>query len=40
MGIGWKKEITNTRSKLAYRYVDILGATEFVMDDEIADLFV
>jgi hypothetical protein len=40
MGIDWKKEITNTPSKRAYRYVDILGATELVMDDEIADLFV
>ncbi len=39
MGIDWKKEITNTPSKRAYRYVDVLGATEFVMDDEIADLF-
>ena len=40
MGIDWKKELTNTPSKRAYRYVDILGATEFVSDDEIADLFV
>jgi len=39
LGIDWKKEITNTPSKRAYRYVDILGATEFVVDDEIADLF-
>jgi hypothetical protein len=39
LGIDWKKEITNTPSKRAYRYVDILGATELVSDDEIADLF-
>ncbi|HYZ86306.1 MAG TPA: DUF1501 domain-containing protein [Bryobacteraceae bacterium] len=39
LGIDWKKELTNTPSKRAYRYVDILGATEFVPDDEIADLF-
>ena len=40
MGIDWKKEITNTPSKRAYRYVDALGATEFLADDEIAELFV
>ena len=40
MGLDWRKELTNTPSKRAYRYVDILGATEFVMDDEIGDLFV
>ncbi|MEO7650045.1 MAG: DUF1501 domain-containing protein [Bryobacteraceae bacterium] len=40
LGIDWKKEITNTPSKRAYRYVDVLGATEFVMDDEIVELFV
>ncbi len=40
MGIDWRKEITNTPSKRAYRYVDILGATEMAMDDEIAELFV
>jgi hypothetical protein len=40
LGIDWRKEITNTPSKRAYRYVDILGATELVSDDEIADLFV
>ena len=40
LGIDWKKELTNTPSKRAYRYVDILGATELVADDEIADLFV
>ena len=40
LGIDWRKEITNTPSKRAYRYVDVLGATEFVPDDEIADLFV
>jgi len=40
LGIDWRKEILNTPSKRAYRYVDMLGATEFVMDDEIADLFV
>lgn len=39
LGIDWKKEITNTPSKRAYRYVDILGATEFVIDDEIVELF-
>jgi hypothetical protein len=39
LGIDWKKELTNTPSKRAYRYVDVLGATEMVMDDEIADLF-
>jgi uncharacterized protein (DUF1501 family) len=40
LGIDWRKEITNTPSKRAYRYVDVLGATEMVMDDEIAELFV
>ncbi len=40
LGIDWRKEMTNTPSKRAYRYVDVLGATEFVSDDEIADLFV
>jgi hypothetical protein len=40
LGIDWTKELTNTPSKRAYRYVDILGATEFVPDDEISDLFV
>jgi hypothetical protein len=40
LGIDWKKEITNTPSRRAYRYVDVLGATEFAIDDEIADLFV
>jgi hypothetical protein len=39
LGIDWKKEITNTPSKRAYRYVDLLGATEIISDDEIADLF-
>lgn len=40
LGIDWKKTMTNTPSKRAYRYVDVLGPTEFVVDDEIADLFV
>lgn len=40
LGIDWKKEITNTPSKRAYRYVDLLGATEIISDDEIAELFV
>jgi hypothetical protein len=40
LGIDWKKELTETPSRRAYRYVDVLGATEFVIDDEIADLFV
>jgi hypothetical protein len=40
LGIDWTKELTNTPSKRAYRYVDILGATERIPDDEIADLFV
>jgi hypothetical protein len=40
LGIDWRKELTNTPSKRAYRYVDVLGATEFVIDDEIAELFV
>jgi uncharacterized protein (DUF1501 family) len=40
LGIDWRKEMTNTPSKRAYRYVDVLGATEFVSDDEITDLFV
>jgi len=40
LGIDWKKELTNTPSKRSYRYVDVLGATEMVMDDEIAELFV
>jgi hypothetical protein len=40
LGIDWTKAITNTPSKRAYRYVDPLGATEMVMDDEITDLFV
>lgn len=39
LGIDWRKEIHETPSKRAYRYVDVLGATEFVMDDEIAELF-
>jgi hypothetical protein len=39
LGIDWKKEITNTPSRRTYRYVDMLGATEYVVDDEIADLF-
>ena len=39
IGIDWRKELTNTPSKRAYRYVDVLGATEFVSDDEITDLF-
>ena len=39
LGIDWKKEITNTPSKRTYRYVDFLGATEVISDDEIADLF-
>jgi hypothetical protein len=40
LGIDWRKELLDTPSKRAYRYVDVLGATEFVMDDEIAELFV
>lgn len=40
LGIDWRKEITDTPSKRAYRYVDVLGATEFVPDDELTDLFV
>jgi len=40
LGIDWRKELTNTPSKRAYRYVDPLGATEMAIDDEIADLFV
>lgn len=40
LGIDWKKELTNTPSRRAYRYVDALGATEMLMDDEITDLFV
>ena len=40
LGIDWRKELTNTPSKRAYRYIDMLGATEMAMDDEIADLFV
>ncbi|MBY0503301.1 MAG: DUF1501 domain-containing protein [Bryobacteraceae bacterium] len=40
LGIDWRKEITNTPSRRAYRYIDTLGATEMAMDDEIADLFV
>lgn len=40
LGIDWKKEITNTPSRRAYRYVDSLGATEMLIDDEIAELFV
>jgi hypothetical protein len=40
LGIDWKKEMTNTPSKRAYRYVDVLGATEFAVDDEFAELFV
>lgn len=40
LGIDWRKAITNTPSRRAYRYVDALGATEMLMDDEIADLFV
>ena len=40
LGIDWRKELTNTPAKRAYRYIDMLGATEMAMDDEIADLFV
>jgi hypothetical protein len=40
LGIDWRTEMTNTPSKRAYRYIDVLGATEFVPDDEIGDLFV
>lgn len=40
LGIDWRKQLTNTPSKRAYRYVDVVGATDMVMDDEIADLFV
>ena len=40
LGIDWRKELTNTRSKRAYRYVDMLGATETLIDDEISELFV
>ena len=40
LGIDWTKAITNTPSKRAYRYVDPLGATEMLIDDEITDLFV
>jgi hypothetical protein len=40
LGIDWKKEILDTPSKRAYRYVDVLGGSEFVMDDEIRELFV
>ena len=40
LGIDWRKEILNTPSKRAYRYVDFLGATEMCIDDEIAELFV
>ena len=40
LGIDWRKEILNTPSKRAYRYVDHLGATETCVDDEIKPLFV
>ena len=40
LGIDWKKEIADTPSKRIYRYVDMLGATEFLVNDEIASLFV
>jgi hypothetical protein len=40
LGIDWRKEILNTPSKRAYRYVDPLGATEPCVDDEIKQLFV
>ena len=39
LGIDWRKEITNTPSRRVYRYVDMLGATERCIDDEIAELF-
>ena len=39
LGIDWRKELTNTPSRRAYRYIDMLGATEMAMDDEIAELF-
>lgn len=39
LGIDWRKELTNTPSRRAYRYVDMLGATEMAIDDEIAELF-
>jgi len=32
--------LTGTPSKRNYKYIDVIGATEMVMDDEIADLFV
>lgn len=40
LGIDWRKEILDTPSKRAYRYVDVLGGSEFVLDDEIRELFV
>lgn len=40
LGIDWRKEILDTPSKRAYRYVDHLGATEMCVDDEIEELFV
>lgn len=40
LGIDWRKELTNTPSRRPYRYIDVVAATEFVQDDEIADLFV
>ena len=40
LGIDWHKEILDTPSKRAYRYVDHLGATEMCVDDEIQELFV
>lgn len=39
LGIDWRKELTNTPSRRPYRFVDMVGATEMAMDDEIAELF-
>ena len=40
LGIDWRKEIKDTPSRRAYRYIDPLGATEPCVDDEIQELFV
>ena len=40
LGIDWLKEVTNTPSKRTYRFVDLLGATEPCIADEIEELFV
>jgi hypothetical protein len=41
LGIDWKKVFTNTPSGRAYEYVQTapIGGTQFISNDEIAELF-